>query len=166
METLFGSPRDFELSQRRRSWRFWLFVASPFLVVGILVVLATRATTSVQQAQLEAKQFHYRVEKGWYEEIHAIASPAFQRSIQPPALRQYLSTISAKMGACKEPGKPTAYFVNANQSGTIVRLRYRLECSNGPLDEDITFIVDQGVYRLLGYRASSPSLLKERVSGK
>jgi hypothetical protein len=119
-----------------------------------------KAFRSVPQAQHEVLVFHDRLEAGRYGEIYAAASPVFQRSVEQAAFDQYLRAIHAKMGACKPPTKPVTYFANSNQSGTTIRLQYRIQCSNGPLDEVITFGVEDGVSKLSQYQASSPFQMK------
>jgi hypothetical protein len=156
VETLFST----ETHPRPRSWRFWLFVASPFLFLAMCTVAIRKAFRSVPQAQHEVSVFHDRLEAGRYDEIYATASPAFQRSVEQVAFDRYLGAIHAKMGACKPPTQPVNYFANSNQYGTTIRLSYRIQCSNGPLDEVITFGVEDGVSRLRQYRASSPFQMK------
>jgi hypothetical protein len=123
-------------------------------------VAARKMFRSVPQAQAEVTVFHNRLEAGRYSEIYATASPVFQGNTQEAAFEKYLGAIHAKMGACKPPAKPVTYFANSNQSGTTVRLNYRIECSNGPLDEVIAFRVEDGIPRLLRYQASSPFQMK------
>ena len=155
VETLFSS----ETHPRPRSWRFWLFVVSPFLFLGMCTVAIRKAFKSVPQAQHELTVFHDRFEGGRYHEIYAAASPAFQRSIQQAAFEQCLGTTRS-WGLVKPPTKPVTYFANSNQSGSTVRLQCRIECSNGPLDEVITFGVEDGVSRLIRYQASTPFQMK------
>jgi hypothetical protein len=112
------------------------------------------------QAQAEVAVFHNRLEAGHYSEIYAAASQAFQATAREATFEEYLGAIHAKMGACKPPTKPTSYFANSNQFGTTLRLNSRIECSNGPLDEVITFRVEEGLPRLLRYQASSPFQMK------
>jgi hypothetical protein len=156
METLFSN----ETHPRPRSWRFWLLVASPFLLLGMCTVAVKNALKSVPLAQSEAKTFHDRFEAGRYGEIYAAASPTFQSSIQESQFEHFLEGIHTKMGACKPPTKPASYFANANQSITTIRLKYRIECSTGALDETITFRVEDGLPKLQLYQASSPFLRK------
>ncbi len=100
------------------------------------------------------------MENEQYAAIYAAAAPEFQKQVQLPALERYLGGIHAKAGACQPPGKPDSYFANANTEGTTVNVRLRVSCANGPLDENLVFLVDQNVPKLLEYDASSPFVLK------
>jgi len=119
-----------------------------------------KAKEATLQAEHEAAVFHERLESAQYDAIWDTATPAFQASIQPSPFSRYLGGIHDKMGPCGAPSKPITYSSNANTSGTTVRLQYRIECSNGPLDEVFTFAKNGTVMALLGYRASSPFLPK------
>jgi hypothetical protein len=123
-------------------------------------VAARKMFTFVPQAQAEVAVFHNRLEAGRYNEIYAAASPVFQANTQEATFQKYLGTIHSKMGACKPLAKALTYFANSNQSGSTARFTYRIECSNGPLDEVITFRVEDGVPRLFRYQASSPFQMK------
>lgn len=158
METLFGTEPDG--LKRGKSWRFWLFVLSPFLILGMCGVFFVNAKEAGLQAEREVALFHERLESAQYDAIWDAAAPAFQASIQPSPFNRYLRGIHDKMGSCKAPAKPITYSSNANTSGTRVRLQYRVECSNGSLDEIFTFAKNGTVMALLGYRASSPFLPK------
>jgi hypothetical protein len=110
--------------------------------------------------QPEINAFHERFENEQYEAIYNAAAPAFQTKVQLGALEEYLGGIHKKAGACQPPGKPSSYFANSNTTGTTIRVQFRLLCSSGPLDEDMVFLVDKNVPKLLRYDASSPFVLK------
>lgn len=159
METLFGSELDSGRSPHRKSWRFWLLVISPFLFLGMCGVLYVKTKNVLPQAEREVDAFHERLETAQYDAIWAASSPAFQGSVERSALGDYLRTIHEKMGSCQDRAKVTGEFANANMSATTVRLQYRVNCSNGPLDETFTFTVNGAAVELLSYGATSPFLL-------
>jgi hypothetical protein len=158
METLFGSGADSRKSGK--SWRFWLFVLSPFLILGMCGVLFVKAKESGLQAEHEVALFHQRLESEQYDAIWAGAAPALQASISQLAFSQYLVGVHDKMGSCTAPLKPTNYFANASTSGTTVHLQYRVKCANGALDEAFNFAKNGTEMALLGYQASTPFMPK------
>ncbi len=119
-----------------------------------------KAKNALAQVQPEIDAFHERLEKEQYGAIYSAAAPAYQTEIQLSALEEYLGGIHKKTGACQPPGKPSSFFANSNTNGTTIRIQLRLFCSSGPLDEDIVFLIEQNVARLLSYNASSPFVLK------
>lgn len=123
-------------------------------------VFFVKAKEAGLQAEREVALFHERLESAQYDTIWAAAAPALRASAPQSVLSQYLGGIHDKMGSCSAPLKPTTYFANANTSGTTVRLQYRVECSNGALDEVFTFAKNGTIMALLGYQASSPFLPK------
>jgi hypothetical protein len=155
METL-GIAGPPPLLDRKRSWRFWLFVISPILFLGMCGVFGMKAYRLVSRARDASALLHQQIEQTKYEEIYYTSSIAFQRSLTAKDLDQYLSAIRTRMGPCEPPGAPLNYFANANTNGTIVQLSYRLKC----LDETISYIEEDGTPRLQSYQASSPFLLK------
>ncbi len=155
METLFGTQ-----PKRRKSWRFWLFVLSPLLFLGMCGRLLMQSKQASLEAGRQVALFHQRLESAQYEAIYGDAAPDFQVTIQPAALGKYLGTIHEKMGACEAPAQPVTSSFNTNTTGATVVLRYRTSCSNGRLDETFAFAQDRWGTKLLKYQASSPFLMK------
>ena len=100
METLFGE----QPAKPRRTWRFWLFVFSPILVLGTCSVFVIRAKNALSQVQPEIDAFHERMEHQQYSDIYSAAAPAFQMKVQPRALEEYLGGIHEKAGPASLPG--------------------------------------------------------------
>jgi hypothetical protein len=149
METLFGTP-----PRAQRSWRFWLLVLSPFLVIGTCSVLARRNVGLLRLAEEQGTVFHSHLYKGEYDAIYDAASYAFRGTRDET--RRYLAAIHEKTGSCSLPKSADSSLAKFNTSGTTVRLKYSLTCEKGQLDEEMTFLVEDGVPKLTGYRASSP----------
>jgi hypothetical protein len=156
METLFGN----ESTTRQRSWRFWLFVLSPILLLATCSVLVVKGVVEIKPAQEQAAILHEHLEAGEYAAIYMAASTEFQRQQHFEATEQFLRAIHDKVGSCLPPAKATRSFASSTPSGTTVLLQYRLKCSNGLLDEMMTFSVKGGTPKLLHYEASSPFLPK------
>lgn len=154
VETLFGSEPGGQ--KRGKSWRFWLFVLSPFLILGMCGVFFVKAKEAGLQAEHEVALFHQRLEAAQYDAIWSAAAPALRTRTSQLVFSQYLDNIHDKMGSCAASLKPVTYFANANTSGTTVRLQYRIKCSNGALDETFTFEKNGTMMALLGYQASNP----------
>jgi hypothetical protein len=159
VETLFGSESGGQ-KKRGKSWRFWLFVLSPFLILGMCGVFFVKAKEAGLQAEHEVAVFHERLESAQYDAIWTAAAPALRASTSQLVFSLYLDGIHDKMGSCAAPSKPITYVANANTSGTTVRLQYRIKCANGALDEAFTFEKNDTMMALLGYQASNPFLPK------
>lgn len=158
METLFAD----QPVKPRKTWRFWLFVLSPILILGMCSVFVLKAKRALSKIQPAIEVFHERLQSEQYAAIYAAAAPAFQRATPLSTLEDYLGGIHRKAGACQPPGKPGSYFANANSNteGTTIQIQLRVLCSNGPLDENMVFVIDQEVPKLLSYDASSPFVRK------
>ena len=154
METLFGTESG---SQKRgKSWRFWLFVLSPFLILGMCGVFFVKAKKAGLQAEHEVALFQQRLEAAQYDAIWSAAAPALHARTSQLAFSQILVGVHDKMGLCAPPLKPLSAFASANTSETTVRLQYRVKCSNGTLDEGFAFVKKDTTMALLSYQASSP----------
>ena len=157
METLFADRP----AKPPKTWRFWLFVLSPVLILGMCSVFVMKAKRALSKIQPAIEAFHERIESEQYAAIYA-AAPALQRATPLSTLENYLGGIRKKTGACQPPPKYGSYLANANSNaeGTTIQVQMRVVCSNGPLDENIVFVLDQDVPKLLSYDASSPFVSK------
>jgi hypothetical protein len=153
METLPGAA---EAKPARRSWRFWLLVLSPILTLGTCTVLIANAWRAIKPAQEQAAIFHRQLNAGEYKEIYRTASPEFHSAVTFPAFAEYLRKIHDQMGSCSQSANQGAPTANSTTSGTTVQLKYSMVCSSGRLDENIAYVIMDGVPRLLRYEASSP----------
>ncbi|MGD0361846.1 MAG: hypothetical protein ABSC93_13320 [Bryobacteraceae bacterium] len=158
MEALFSDGKELQPWWRGRSWRFWLTVLSPLLVMGACGLFSLHARRVAAEAEREAAVFHQRLAGGQFDIIYQTAAPAFRASLNQADADKFFSAIRDKMGVCKMPAEALTYFTNASTSGTRVQLRYRLQCANGALDETMLYAFDGGAPQLAGYNATSPAL--------
>ena len=156
MNSLFDDGRQLQPWWRRRSWHFWLLVLSPLLAMGGCGLFWVKAKGIASRAEREAAVFHQRLAAGQYDAIYDAAAPGFRDRVSRTDAAKFLGGVHEKMGACKTPGAALSFLTNANASGTRVRLRYRLECANGSLEETFVSAVAGDSPRLLGYDANSP----------
>jgi hypothetical protein len=159
MDSLFNDGRQLQPWWCGRSWRFWLTVLSPLLVMGGCGLFWLKAKETALLAEREAAVFHQRLEAGQYAAIYDAAAPAFRARVSRADSAKYFGAVHDKMGACKTPAGALSFFTNANTSGTTVRLRYRLECARGSLKETLVFAVAGDGSQLPGYNANSPVLV-------
>jgi len=144
---------------RGRSWRFWLTVSSPLLLMGACGLFAVHSRKIASDAERAAAVFHQLLARGQYDAIYDTAAPAFQHSLSRTDSAKFFAVIHTKMGDCKTPGGAMSYFTNTSTSGTRVQLRYRLECANGILQETMAYQFTDDRPRLTGYDARSPTLV-------
>jgi hypothetical protein len=159
MESLFNDGRQLQPWWRGRTWSFWLTVLSPLLLMGGCGLFWMKAKADALRAGREAVVIHQRLAAGQYAAIYDAAAPAFRARVSRTDSARYFGALHDKMGECKTPAAEPNFFVNANPSGTTVRLRYRLQCASGSLEETLIFAVSGDGTQLLGYNASSPVLV-------
>ena len=150
---------ELETWWRGRSWRFWLTVLSPLLLMGACGLFSLHSRKAVAGAEREAAVFHQRLAAGQYDAIYETSTAAFRNSLSRTDSAKFFAAIHGKMGACKTPAGALGYFTNTSTSGTRVQLRYRLECANGILQETMFYLITGEGPRLLGYDAKSPTLV-------
>jgi hypothetical protein len=144
---------------RGRSWRFWLTVLSPLLVMGACGLFFARSRQMGAEAERAAALFHKQLAAGQYDAIYDAAGVDFRTAVNRWDAGRLLATVHIKMGECQTPAGSLGYFTNMNTSGTRVQLRYRLACANGALDETLAYAPDAGGLRLVGYDFRSPTLI-------
>jgi hypothetical protein len=159
MDSLFNDGQQLQPWWRGRSWRFWLTVLSPLLLMGGCGLFWVKAKETASRAEREAAVFHQRLEAGQYSAIYDAAAPGFRDTISRADLAKFLGAVHNKMGACRTPVAALSFLTNASTSGTRVRLRYRLECASGPLEEGLVFLSTGDGPRLFHYSANSPVLV-------
>jgi hypothetical protein len=115
-----------------------------------------KAKAIASRAEREASLFHQRLAAAEYAAIYDTAAPAFRTRVSRTDSATYFGGVRDKMGACKTPETALNFLTKATTSGTTVRLRYRLECANGSLEETLVFAMAGDSPRLLGYSANSP----------
>jgi hypothetical protein len=159
MESLFSDEQQLQPWWRGRSWRFWLVVLSPLLMMGGCGLFWLKAKEIASRAEREAAVFHQRLAAAQYAAIYDAAAPAFRTQVSQTDSAKYFGAVHDKMGACKIPAAAQSFLTNATTSGTTARLRYRLECASGSLEETLVYAVDGDRPLLLGYNANSPVLV-------
>lgn len=117
-----------------------------------------RAKEMATRAEREAATFHQRLETGQYGVIYDAADPVFRSRVSRSDSAKYFGAVHDKMGACKTPSAALSFFTNASTSGTTTRLRYRLQCASGSLEETLVFVAGD-TPRLVGYHANSEAFL-------
>jgi len=119
METLFADRP----AKPPKTWRFWLFVLSPVLILGMCSVFVMKAKRALSKIQPAIEAFHERIESEQYAAIYA-AAPALQRATPLSTLENYLGGIRKKTGACQPPPKYGSYLANANSNteGTTIQV--------------------------------------------
>ncbi|MGO4881750.1 MAG: hypothetical protein ACLP59_13115 [Bryobacteraceae bacterium] len=160
MDSIFEDGKQLQPWWRGRSWRFWLTVCSPLLIMGACGVFFAASKHIAAEAEREAAVFHRRVAAGEYDAIYDTATPAFQLATNRYDSARILASVRLKMGDCKTPAGALGAFTNMSTSGTTVRLNYKVACVNGNLDETLTYLNTDFGPRLLGYNFRSAALLK------
>jgi hypothetical protein len=161
MESLFTDGKELQPWWQGRSWRFWLTVLSPLLLMGACGLFWVKAKHVAAAAEREAAVFHQLLAAGQYDAIYDNAAPAFRSSLNRYDSAKLLATVHIKMGECKTPSRALTFFTNASTSGTSVQLRYHLACANGALDEALVYVDTDFGPRLVRFDFRSPALLTQ-----
>ena len=159
MESLFDEGKQLQPWWQGRSWRFWLTVLSPLLIMGSCGLFFVRSRQMAAEAERAAVVFHKQFEAGQFDAIYDGAGVDLRTSVQRWNSARLLATVHIKMGNCQAPAGALSYFTTSNGSSTRVQLRYRLACAFGALDETLVYTPDAGGLRLVGYDFRSPTLI-------
>lgn len=103
-------------------------------------------------AMAAADVFHQRLARGEDELIYREAANSFRAMVSEDAEHAFLSRVRQKLGACSSRD-PVAWGAATNSGGTEVRLTYRNECTNGPVQELFLWHVLNNQATLMGFRA-------------
>jgi hypothetical protein len=149
-------------SRPRRRWRLWLTISSPFILICVAIVyyrLAARHYAPAAEAATAI--FHQRFHSGQDAAIYSDAGIEWTSGISLESQKAFFGRVRRKLGPCSYRG-PLSRFVNVSSNGVVVSLRYRAECSNGPMLEIFTWRVksDQ-TSELISYQAMSKLLLSD-----
>lgn len=142
MESLFSESEQLQPWWRGRSWRFWLTVLSPLLMMGGGLSPALRFRTILRRRRCGRPSISCHSQSGRAGEI--------------------LHGRTRQNGGCQMPAGALTVFPNASTSGTSVQLGYRLRCAQGALEETMVYVDAGDGLRLAGYVAASPALVTSR----
>jgi hypothetical protein len=146
---------------KRIRWRLWLFIASPFLLMGGCSLFFFHARSTYLPAAVEASsQLHEELARGEEAQIYENADLSFQNALPAPTALKFFARIRRKLGVCQYSG-PTGWNANADSSGTFVTMTYHEQCSNGSGDETLRWKLDNGSARLVYFNVNSPEMLTD-----
>ncbi len=107
-----------------------------------------------------ADRFHAQLADGDDDAIYQEADRAYKRSVTKEASHQLMVRVRRRMGQIQR-AEYQSFLMSEATDGTFITLRYNTKFSNGDLEEEFTFRIDQGRATLVRYEASSPNLLAE-----
>jgi hypothetical protein len=146
---------------KRIRWRLWLFVASPFIVMGGCSLILFHAKSTYMPAAVAASsRLHEELARGQMAQIYADADPAFQAAATANTTLGFLARVRRKLGVCQYSG-PTGWNVNTDTSGIFVTVIYRAKCTNGDGDETLRWKFYDGAAHLMAINVNSPLLLTD-----
>jgi hypothetical protein len=109
-------------------------------------------------AEAAVVQFHNQFNAGKFHDIYAQADDEFKKSASEADFVTLLEAVHRKLGTVKQ-SNPTGWGVNATPMGTIARLSYEVEFSEGKGTEDFVFHVSGDKATLYHYNVNSPLLI-------
>ena len=108
-------------------------------------------------ARRAVEHFHRQIGEGECPVAYDATDQAYRESMTREAHSRLFAEIRRKMGVIKNSTN-TGYFINASTKGTLVRLQYNTQCTNGELSEGFVWRIAGGRAILIRYEASSPIL--------
>jgi hypothetical protein len=146
---------------RQIRWRLWLFIASPFLLMGGCSSFFFHARSAYLPAAVAASShLHEQLARGEEAQIYANADPSFQVALLSATALKFFARIRRKLGSCQYSG-PTTWSANTDQSGTYVTVVYHDQCSNGSGDETLRWKLEDDAARLVFINVNSPEMLTD-----
>ena len=146
---------------KRIRWRLWLFVASPFLLMGGCSLFFFHARSAYLPAAVAASShLHEQLARGEDGEIYENADASFQTALPRPTAVKFFARIRRKLGSCQYSG-PITWAANTDQSGTFVTIVYHEQCSSGTEMRRLRWKLEDGAAHLVFMNVNSPEMLTD-----
>jgi hypothetical protein len=125
------------------------------LFLALLLLASCSSQKNFQEAERASDDFHLQVAKGNYGGIYDSAGSGVKSAATRDQLIAMLREINSKMGTCGEAMRQ-GFNMNVNTGGTFVTLVYTRKCVNGSLEEQFTWLMEDGRAVLHGYHYKLP----------
>ena len=151
MQSLFAPQPN---PSRLRSWKFWLIVQCPILLIIVVSILFTRTRNLTAKAEHEVEVFRAAVPTNstlLIQHGQQRVAAGSTRICSPNAWRPSMTRCSD----CR-PSRPRSFFAKAGPAASSVRLPvHRTDCAKGVLQETFGYLIVGDEAQLAQYDASS-----------
>lgn len=124
---------------------------------SLMLLASCSMRQNIPMAQAAVDEFHARLRVGEYDLILSDATPEFRHSIGEEALRSFLARVRNVLGAVDQ-SQLINLRVNHMPSGTFFFAQHETRFQKGSARENLTWRVENGKLRLVGYFVASPLL--------
>jgi len=125
----------------RWRWKLWLALLPVLLILIVYAYLKYVQSVYVPVVTASAATFHGRFERG-EDAIYHDADQAWQAAMTADAAHRFFNRIRQKLGPCTFSG-PKGIFASTTTNGTFVTTTYKGQCSNGMLEETLTWRLNE-----------------------
>jgi outer membrane murein-binding lipoprotein Lpp len=123
-----------------------------------LLLAGCMSQTEVASIEAAAAQFHDLQAAGDDNGIYQAASPQFRAGARLEDITRLNNAVRGVRG-CNAPARDPAQFNNSlNTSGHFITVVYNRQCTDGPLTETFTFIVNGQTAKLFNYNVAGMAL--------
>jgi hypothetical protein len=135
---------------------FFLLITFIFALAALTV--SCSLTKGKEKGELAAEQFHQEFNAGQYQTIYRKGDDKFQEAVTEAEFTEFLEAVRRKLGTV-EKATPTGWMINATTMGTVVKLGYETQFSEGKGTEQFAFLISGDQATLLRYDINSPLLI-------
>jgi len=128
------------------------------LITSLVFASSCSFTKGRQLAESGVEQFHKRFNAGEIHEIYIESDVGFQKWGDEAKVNEFLSAIHRKLGTIQDAHQ-TGWRVYVTTDGTVVRLGYDVDFSEGKGTEEFAFLVKGDKALLYKYNVNSPLLI-------
>ena len=131
---------------------------SILLLVLALTVVSCSITKHKETAERAVAKFHQHLNAEEYAEIYKESDKLFKENVSEADGTALFGAVHAKLGNVKN-ATPQGWNVNATSNGTIVRLQYDVDFTEGKGTEQFGFLINGNEALLVRYDINSPLLI-------
>ena len=129
-----------------------------FIAALLVAISSCNFTKGKAQGESAVAQFHKQFNDGQFHDIYIQADEDFKKAADEASFVELLEAVRRKLGTVKQ-AKPLVWNVNVTTSGTLVRLSYDVEFTEGQATEEFVFRVSGNKAMLYNYNVNSPLLI-------
>ena len=132
------------------------------LLIGLIFLLFTLACSQMMKgkeiAEPAVEKFHTQFNAKQFTEIYNEADPEFKTTVTEEELVTLLEAVHRKLGTVTK-ANAAGWNVNATTAGTLVKLSYDVDFSEGKGTEEFVYRVNGDKAGLYNYHVNSPLLI-------
>lgn len=131
------------------------------LLLSALTLAVTNScslTKSREISEAAVKRFHDQFNAGKFTDIYRETDDQFKKVASEQEFSDLLQAVQRKLGTVKDV-KGSSWGVNTTTAGTMARLSYDVDFTEGRAAEQFVFHITGNQARLVSYNINSPLLI-------